>query len=73
MPKIKMISMSAGPSGTYLIGGVYNVSINEAKELIDGGFAIPVKEVYETGVMEPQEQETVKKVESKGLRKRKSK
>lgn len=73
MPKIKMLSMSAGPAGTYLVGCVYNVPVDEAKELINGGFAVPVKEVYETGIMEPQEKEVVKKVNRRGLRKRKSK
>ena len=52
---------------------MYNVPVSEAKELIDGGFAVPVKEVYETEIMEPQEQEVVKKVNRRGLRKRKSK
>lgn len=73
MPKIKMLSMSAGPKGTYLPSNVYDVPIGEAKQLIEGGFAVPVKEIYETGIVGPQEQEIVKKVENKGLRKRKSK
>lgn len=44
MTKVKMRSLMAGPDGTRLPGKIYPVSPEEAKELIDGGYAESVKE-----------------------------
>ena len=41
--KVKMRSLSAGPNGVFEPGSVVEVSHKEAKELIRGGFATPVK------------------------------
>lgn len=37
--KVKLIAMSAGPEGVKYPGQVYDVSREEAKVLLDGGFA----------------------------------
>ena len=41
--RVKMRSLSAGPDGVFEPGSVVEVSRKEAKELIAGGFATPVK------------------------------
>lgn len=39
--KIQMLTLQAGPDGVRQPGSVHDVPAAEAKELIDGGFAIP--------------------------------
>ena len=41
--RVKMRSLSAGPDGIFQPGAVVEVGRKEAKELIAGGFATPVK------------------------------
>ena len=41
--KLLMRSLSAGPDGVFEPGAVVEVGRKEARELIDGGFATPVK------------------------------
>jgi len=43
--KIKMLTLKAGPSGVFPAGTVLDVGGDEARELVNGGFAevVPVK------------------------------
>lgn len=44
--RIKMLTTSAGPDGCRENGREYNVADNEAKELIEGGYAKLVREPF---------------------------
>ncbi|MGM0882603.1 MAG: hypothetical protein ACQEXQ_16370 [Bacillota bacterium] len=52
--KIKMNTLSAGPEGTLHQGGIYSLPVDEAKELVDGKYAIYVEQ-------EPADQEDEEK------------
>ena len=41
--KIKMLTLQAGPQGVREVGHVYVVPDKEAKELIEGGYAVEVR------------------------------
>ena len=41
--KVRMRTTSAGPTGTLRAGQIYNLPDAEAKELLAGGYADPVK------------------------------
>lgn len=60
--KVRMFTLSAGPTGIVYPGEILDVSANEASELIQGGFAQPIKEItkpmVETAAMEPAAQTT---------------
>ncbi len=43
--QIKMLTLQAGPQGTRDPGSIHDVSDKEAKALIEGGYAVEVKEV----------------------------
>lgn len=41
--KVRMRTTSAGPTGTLRAGQIYNLPDAEAKQLLEGGYADPVK------------------------------
>lgn len=41
--KIKMLTLQAGPQGVREVGHVYAVPDKEARQLIEGGYAVEVK------------------------------
>jgi hypothetical protein len=41
--RIKMLTLQAGPQGVREVGHIYSVSDKEAKQLIDGGYAVDVR------------------------------
>ena len=43
--KVRMLATSAGPDGIRHIGGEYDVSPEEGKDLCSGGYAVPVGEL----------------------------
>lgn len=52
--KVRMRTTSAGPTGTLRAGQIYNLSDSEAKQLLEGGYADPVKaSEAETGDARP--------------------
>jgi hypothetical protein len=71
MPRVKMIVLSADSTGIKSAGNEYEVSKEEAKELISGGYAVPVKG-YESAITEPEEKEVIKRVNRTRIKKRKS-
>lgn len=52
--KIKMKTLMAGPGGTRLPDHVYDISSAEAKALIDGGYAVEVRESTKKQIPEPE-------------------
>lgn len=59
--KLKLLTLMAGPDGTYNAGQIVDMSEAQAKELIDRGYAVacemPAKKavVMETATVQPQE------------------
>jgi len=53
MMNIRMLALQAGPNGVREIGKEYDVPEKEAKELINGGYAEPVKAKDVEAVVEP--------------------
>lgn len=53
--KIKMIVGCADPEGSYQSGHEYDVSNEKAKDFINAGFAIAVKESTKTAKVKPTE------------------
>ena len=45
--KVKMLTLQAGPQGVREVGQIYTVPDKEAKELIEGGYAVEVKRAEE--------------------------
>lgn len=45
--KIKMLTLQAGPQGVREAGQIYTVPDKEAKQLVDGGYAVEVKRAEE--------------------------
>lgn len=52
-----MITLASGPDGSYYPGAVYDLPVEEAKSLVVGGYAEPVKGSYETAAVETPETE----------------
>lgn len=59
--KVKLLTLMAGPDGTYNAGQIIDMTEAQAKELIQGGYAVacemPVKKavVIETATVQPPE------------------
>lgn len=59
--KLKLLTLMAGPDGTYNAGQIVDMTEAQAKELIQGGYAVacemPVKKavVIETATVQPPE------------------
>ncbi len=59
--KLKLLTLMAGPDGTYNAGQIIDMTEAQAKELIQGGYAVacemPVKKavVIETATVQPPE------------------
>lgn len=39
--KIRLLTIMAGPQGTFSAGAVLDLPAKKARELVDGGFAVP--------------------------------
>ncbi|HXF71506.1 MAG TPA: hypothetical protein VNO79_02720 [Actinomycetota bacterium] len=49
--RVQMLTLMAGPSGVREVGGIYELEDEEARALLDGGFAVAVEEPQ--GATEP--------------------
>lgn len=57
MPQVRMRTNAAGPEGSRIAGRIYNVSNDEAKALLEGNYAEPVRETpTEIATGEPSEE-----------------
>jgi hypothetical protein len=46
--QVKMLTIAAGPEFNYDVGAIVEVTPKQAKELIEGGYAVPVPPEHET-------------------------
>lgn len=47
MYKIKLLSRMSGPTGNYSIGSILDVELQQAKDLINGGYAQALDPIIE--------------------------
>lgn len=58
--KVKLLTLMAGPEGTFSPGSVLNLEIEKAKALVTGGYAISLEPKLES-VIESSDQKPLKK------------
>lgn len=59
--KIRMKTLAAGPAGVYRPGQEVDLPADEARALIEGGYAEAVGKVRETAAVEPPEEAVMPK------------